>query len=159
MNAPRRIVLVGLAVSLLALPAFASAQDGGVRGERRGRGGPPSGERAAGERCEHRGRDPEQILARMEQKLDAMKGPLGLDQAQERRIRTLMRQGAARAREVLTRQPEPSPERRAALRQIREDVREGVRAVLTPEQRERFQELRREHRQERRARHQQRRAQ
>lgn len=136
----RRLVVGALlSLAVLALPALASAQDGGVPGAR-GRQGPGARGRAP---------NPEQMLQRMEQRLDQMKTRLALTPAQERRIRQAMREGARRAREVLDRQPRPSPERRAALRQIRWDVSDRIHEALNCDQREQLRRLRREHRAER----------
>jgi Spy/CpxP family protein refolding chaperone len=136
----RRLVTGALlTLAVLALPALATAQDGGVAGARRG---PGPGARG-------RGPSPERMLQRMEQRLEQMKTRLALTPAQERRIRRAMREGANRAREVLNRQPQPSPERRAALRQIRWDVSDRIHEALSCDQREQLRRLRREHRAQR----------
>ncbi len=115
--------------SLLLLPGLARAQDAP-----RGRGGP----------------DVDRILARMEQRLEAMKGPLSLSQQQENQIRQALRQGADEARQVLRQHPDQSPERREALKQVRWNTSDRVHAILSCEQREQLRRLRREQRSERR---------
>jgi hypothetical protein len=131
-----RLVLAAV-FALLFVPGLVAAQDAP-----RGRGGP----------------DVDRILERMEQRLEDMKGPLGLSQQQQTRIRQALRQGANQARRVLREHPERGPERREALRQVRWDTSDRVHAILTCEQREQLRRLRREQRSERRQHHRQRRA-
>jgi len=138
----RRIAPVFL-IALTALflgPAAASAQEGEGR---HGRGGP----------------SPERMLERMEQRLEQMKGPLNITDAQERRIRQALRRGATQARRVLEQHPDRSPERHEAMRRVRWDTEDRVHAVLNCAQRDQLRRVRREHRAERREHRRERRGQ
>jgi Spy/CpxP family protein refolding chaperone len=121
-------LLILTATGLLAIPVGVRAEDAkpGAPGERRGPGGPGGGPRM----------NPEERLKMMTEKL-------GLSQDQQDKIKAIQEKNFPQMKELMAKgRDNLTEEDKTKMRDLMKNQMEEIGAVLTPEQKEKFKEMR-----------------